>query len=108
MHKKDTEKQDILAKKAEIDEQVTELTATRDEVKVSLESLQNRIQELNDSIEAGKNTIIGELNQRATIKSKIGRFDTMLEQVAIRKAELNSGFSKPSPTKRTGKKTLKS
>lgn len=81
-------------KKAEIDEQVTELTATRDEVKISLESLQNRIQELNDSIEAGKNTIIDELNQRATIKSKIGRFDTMLEQVAIRKAELNSRILK--------------
>lgn len=91
---KDTEKQEILAKKAEIDEQVTELTATRDEVKISLESLQNRIQELNDSIEAGKNTIIDELNQRATIKSKIGRFDTMLEQVAIRKAELNSRILK--------------
>jgi len=30
------------------------------------------------------------LNQRATIKSKIGRFDTMMEQINIRKAELNS------------------
>lgn len=37
-----------------------------------------------------KNTIIGELNQRATIKSKMGRFDTMMEQVNIRREELNS------------------
>ena len=28
-----------------------------------------------------KNTIIGELNQRATIKSRMGRFDTMMEQI---------------------------
>ena len=41
-------------------------------------------------MEAGKNTIIGELNQRATIKSKMGRLDSMLEQINIRKSELNS------------------
>ena len=40
--------------------------------------------------ESGKNTIIDALNNRATIKSKLGRYDTMLEQINIRKAELNS------------------
>ena len=87
---KNTDKSEILKKKQEIDAQVCEITATRDEVKNKLNTLQNEIQELNDKIEAGKNTIIGELNQRATIKSKIGRFDTMLEQITLRKAELNS------------------
>ena len=55
-----------------------------------LSAVQNRIEELNNQIEAGKNTIIDALNSRATIKSKIGRFDTMMEQIAIRKAELTS------------------
>ena len=87
---KDADKEDILNTKSEIDTQVLEITGTRDEVKNKLKNLQDEIQELNDNIEAGKNTIIGELNQRATIKSKIGRFDTMLEQITIRKAELNS------------------
>ncbi len=58
--------------------------------KAKLEEVQAQIADLNGEIEAGKNTIIGELNQRATIKSKMGRFDTMMEQVNIRKAELNS------------------
>ena len=87
---KNVDKDGILLKKDEIDRQVAELVAARDEARGLLEQIQNRIQELNDKIEGGKNTIIGELNQRATIKSKMGRYDTMLEQIAIRKAELNS------------------
>ena len=87
---KDKDKEGILADKEDIDKQVQEITLTRDEVKKHLEEVQNKIEELNSSMEAGKNTIIGELNQRATIKSKMGRFDSMLEQINIRKAELNS------------------
>lgn len=87
---KNIDKEAILEEKRAIDEQVAQIMETRDEVKGLLLSVQNRITELNDNIEVGKNTIIGELNQRATIKSKIGRYDTMMEQIAIRKAELNS------------------
>lgn len=87
---KNLDRDKILKEKQDIDGQVAEITAQRDQVRAALEQVQNRIQELNDRIENGKNTIIGELNQRATIKSKIGRYDTMLEQIAIRKAELNS------------------
>ena len=84
------EKEGILKEKQEIDSQVQELTGTADEVRAALEKIQSEIEELNSRIEEGKNVIIGELNQRATIKSKMGRFDTMMEQVNIRKAELNS------------------
>ena len=87
---KDEERQGILAEKAQIDEQVAELTATRDDVRALLESVQVKIADLNSKMEAGKNTIIGELNQRATIRSKMGSYDTMMEQINIRKAELNS------------------
>ena len=87
---KNKDKNGILAEKQDTDEQVREITDTANEVRATLEKIQNKIAELNSQIEAGKNTIIGELNQRATIKSKMGRFDTMMEQVNIRKAELNS------------------
>ena len=84
------DKDSILADKAEIDRQVQEITGIRDEVKAHLEQVQNRIAQLNAETENCKNAIIGELNQRATIKSRMGRFDTMMEQINIRKAELNS------------------
>ena len=87
---KEKDKEAILQEKGETDEQVREITEAADEVKAKLTQIQERIEELNNNIEIGKNTIIGELNQRATIKSKLGRFDTMMEQINIHKAELNS------------------
>ncbi len=87
---KTVDKDGILTDKKEIDEQVAALQETRDTVKLQLEEVQKIIEGLNNQIEAGKNTIIDALNQRATIKSQLGRFDTMMEQVNIRKAELTS------------------
>lgn len=87
---KNQDKEAILAEKSDTDRQVHEITSEADKVRRRLEEIQRKIEELNNHIEEGKNTIIGELNQRATIKSKLGRFDTMMEQVNIRKAELNS------------------
>lgn len=84
------ERQAILEEKESIDAGVREITETADSVKATLQRVQTDIETLNDKIENGKNIIIGELNQRATIKSKMGRFDTMMEQINIRKAELNS------------------
>ena len=87
---KKKDKESILTEKSETDIQVQEIVATAEAEKAKLDEIQAKIEELNNAIEAGKNTIIGELNQRATIKSKMGRFDTMMEQVNIRRAELNS------------------
>ena len=87
---KKKDKETILTEKSETDIQVQEIVATAEAERAKLNEIQAKIEELNNAIEAGKNTIIGELNQRATIKSKMGRFDTMMEQVNIRRAELNS------------------
>ncbi|MBD5460100.1 MAG: chromosome segregation protein SMC, partial [Lachnospiraceae bacterium] len=90
MDEKNLEKESILEEKRSIDEQVNEIVAIRDQAGRTLLGVQERIEQLSDSIEKGKNVIIGELNQRATIKSRMGRYDTMLEQIAIRRAQLNS------------------
>ena len=87
---KTVDKDSILEEKKEIDEQAASLQETRDAAKHHLEEVQREIEDLNNHIETGKNTIIDALNQRATIKSQMGRFDTMMEQVNIRKAELTS------------------
>lgn len=87
---KNQDKDGILSDKGQIDEQVAEIEKKRDEAKAALTVVQSHIEELNDQIEGGKNAIIEALNARATIKSKLGRYDTMTEQVNIRKAELTS------------------
>ena len=84
------EKDVILEDKKGIDEKLAQLELERAEARKLLEETQGKIEELNNNIESGKNTIIDALNNRATIKSKLGRYDTMLEQINIRKAELNS------------------
>ncbi len=87
---REREKEGLLSEKGETDAKVEEITALADQARRKLEGIQKRIEELNTGIEAGKNIIIGELNRRATIKSRLGRFDTMMEQVNIRRAELSS------------------
>ncbi len=84
------EKASILQEKKETDDKLAQLEQERTEARALLEKTQGKIEELNNQIESGKNTIIDALNNRATIKSKLGRYDTMLEQINIRKAELNS------------------
>ena len=87
---KEAEKQIILDEKKVIDEQLSRIEQVRDEAKNRLQEIQNQIENLNFKIEVAKNQIIDTLNERATIKSKMGRYDTMMEQINIRKAELNS------------------
>ncbi len=80
----------ILESKAVLDGKVAALERERNEAKGLLSEVQLHIEELNARIENDKNQIIAMLNERATIKSKMSSFDTMMEQLRIRKAELNS------------------
>lgn len=78
--------------KGQADEALRELEAKRNVVKEALAKVQGEIEEINESIEKDKNRIIEALNERATIRSKKERYDTMLEQITIRRSELNSKF----------------
>ena len=84
----------VLKSKAEDDKKMASLIESKNESIELLNDAQKTIEELNEKIESGKNTIISELNRRATIKTDIGKFDTMKEQFAIRKSELNSKLLK--------------
>ena len=84
------DREKLLSERASIDARLFELSSKRDRAAADLKGVQEHIAELNASIEAGKNAIISNLNERAQIKTRIGRQDTMLEQAQIRRAELNS------------------
>ena len=91
---------DDLQKRSKEKEKLTEeraalynrLKETRDNLKKETESLENivsNVDECTQAVEDGKNEIIEILNSRATTKGKAQRFDAMMEQLDIRKAEVS-------------------
>lgn len=90
LEKQEQERAKNLESKTELDGQVTSLEAERSRAKGALLEVQTRIEELNRGIEEKKNRIIQMLGERATIKSRLGNSDAMLEQLRIQKAELNA------------------
>ena len=54
-----------------------------------LSNIQAQIEECTQAVENGKNEIIDLLNLRATTRGKAQRFDTMMEQIDIRKAGIS-------------------
>ena len=92
----DKEKEERFSYKAEyeaekfaLDEQIAEIEGKRQEAKAVLDSIQSEISRCTEEIERGKSEIIELLNSKASIKARQQRFDTMAEQVNIRKAQLN-------------------
>lgn len=88
--KQEEERGKILETKTRLDERVEALEQERSEAKGLLSAVQTRIEELNEKLERDKNRMIAMLGERATIKSNMGSYDAMMEQLRIRKAELNS------------------
>ena len=75
-------------KKKALDEQIAAIETKKAEAQEALAAIQAEIARCNAGIENGQNEIITLLNNKASIKARQQRFDTMLEQTNIRKAEL--------------------
>ena len=75
--------------KAQLETQGREVADRALEAEKQLTDIRQRIAQLNAQIESGKNQIIGILNERASTKGKLQRYDAMQEQIQIRKAQVN-------------------
>lgn len=80
----------------ELEQERSELRASMKEIRRRLKAEEEHleiilagVQECSNSVESGKNEIIEILNSRATTKGKAQRFDAMMEQMEIRKAEIS-------------------
>ena len=82
-------KQSYEEKKAVLDEQYAAIEERKAAAQSNLEAIQAKIAECNTGIENGQAELIDILNNNASIKARQQRFDTMLEQINIRKAELS-------------------
>ena len=75
-------------------EKTSEMKKKMKKKEEALSNIQENIRECSAAVEDGKNEIIEILNTRATTKGKAQRFDTMMEQIGIRKAELSQKILK--------------
>ncbi len=83
---------EISERRAQQESLLSELSDGREKEKQQekeLKHLQEQISEKERAIDEGKQEIIRLLNGRASTKGRMQRYDTMLEQISIRRAELN-------------------
>ncbi len=83
------QKEKYEAERAELEKSLSEVDSRLSKVRAYNDELQASIKELNTKIDENNTAIILLLDEKATIGSEEQRFDTMLEQTNIRKAELN-------------------
>ena len=87
---KKNEQSRFLASKSEVDAQISELERAKDEATGELNLLQQKIEELNTSLEQDKNAIIDTISERGTTSARLAQFEEQLSQVNIRKAQIQS------------------
>ena len=83
------EKEKLAEDKLELQSRLKEIRASLSKETEALENIVSNVEECTQAVEDGKNEIIEILNSRATTKGKVHRFDAMLEQLNIRKAEIS-------------------
>ncbi len=87
-----TELKGLFEEKAVLDEKLDNADDVLDEATTKNEALKNKIINEEDEIENSKSEIIEFLNEGGTLKAKVGRYDTMLENINLRKTQLNQRF----------------
>ena len=87
--KRKKEEQGYLEEKSQLEEKAAEFSKVQSQAQEAFKAIAIEIHNLEEAIESGKNEIIEILNQRAFIKGKLQRYDTMMEQISIRKVALN-------------------
>lgn len=82
------------AQRQQMDGQAAQVTQRLDEAAKALEDQDGLIRSLEQEIEARKAGIINGLNERATLTARQQRYETMLEQVNLRRSEVTQKLLK--------------
>lgn len=91
---KEEQKKEFISQKEVINSQLDEMDDLQTNAANVMLEIQRQIAELDRQIDDNKNNIFDLLNERASTKAKMQRFDTMLEQITIQKAELSQRLLK--------------
>ena len=80
---------ELQEEKSDLRAQLKEIQSSLKEKEEKLQNTRENIEICTQAVEEGKNEIIEILNSRANTKGKAQRFDAMMEQADIRKAEIS-------------------
>lgn len=83
------EKQRYTEEKSHTDQVLLEATKKQKQAETEQNQLLKQIETLLKQAEEDRSHIISLLNEKATVKTKIQRYETMLEQIQLRKVELS-------------------
>lgn len=89
-----SEEQDYLSQKVVIDEKISKVDDLLSSELEALQKIKENIISYSKEIDECNNAIFDTLNINSSIKSNIQRYETILEQNALRKAELNQKLLK--------------
>lgn len=92
LEKRNEEEKEYLKEKQELDTRLSQYRKEQEETQNIFKDIAMEIHRLEEAVENGKNEIIEILNLRASTKGKLQRYDTMMEQISIRKVELNQKY----------------
>ena len=89
LENREKSRQELLQEQEEIDAQMNRQKTLEDEAGAALLEVQSRIADLSAKIEQHQNEVMEVLSSRASTKAKIQKYDTMLEQIQVRKARMH-------------------
>lgn len=89
---KAVKKNEYAEEKRTLDEQMDNADETQDNLKSTADNIGNEIKQLNEEIEKNKADIFQYINEGSSVKAKVGRYDAMLENISLRKTQLNQRF----------------
>lgn len=89
---KNSQNDDYKKEILDIKEKIASCDKLKTESKALLESMQQEIKNISEQIENGKSEVIELLNSRGASKAEFQKFDTMIEQQNIKKAEINKQY----------------
>ena len=91
---KETQIKDYHDQKQALSQAVSQVLGRQKEAEITLMDADVSIQEMEGKIEEEKGKIIDTLNQRASLSAKQQRFETLLEQVNVRRSEVSQKLLK--------------
>ncbi|MBQ8983680.1 MAG: chromosome segregation protein SMC [Lachnospiraceae bacterium] len=79
-------------KKADLDEKLDTADDVVEEAKAHSQEIQDEIARLEEEIEKNKADIIAFINENSSMKGKVARYDTLLENINYRKTQINQRY----------------